>query len=455
MRNEEKVYYVEEDLIEIAGEDPLKRLAEEGNTVYLDIENIERRADNSKDKFQDQFQEALRFIYSGNSQIHEQTVQVPTGGNISWAETKNLDTITHITRKEGKRSALKRKNIKSDYPRFLQYGEDILDQGLIDVQWCDDPKKLTLEDLCNQTGQEFQHNQIIRINDGDDLLHKVQYPLNQVKEGRFRLEEEGGRLENFSANHTRAITGFKPRNLEQKIGIQFCQDKNIELQIIAGGSGSGKTVLAYAAAINLILSDKKGKAQYDGIKVFKSNDIIGGEDRDPGFLKGTAFEKHAPFIQSYIDAHELLGFGSQKDGIRFSELLADPNFDDPEFGRRQKDTMLGLYLPQNNKAIEVTHLNYSRGRTFEKNVVLVDEAQNYTPFEIKQLVERVGQDSKIFLIGDPEQIDNSKLSKNFNGLVYAAGLFFGTHPRFAITKLNETYRSQSAEIARDHKAPKI
>mgnify|MGYP006293949753 CR=1 FL=1 len=107
------------------------------------------------------------------------------------------------------------------------------------------------------------------------------------------------------------------------------------------------------------------------------------------------------------------------------------------------------------QSFEIAHLRYARGRTFENQIILVDEAQNFSPFEIKQLIERVGIGCKIMIIGDPEQIDNPNLDKEFNGLVYAAHTFYNKHPRMSMIKLYQNYRSQSAEIMREKKAPKV
>ena len=453
-------YYIEEDIIEVSGSEALKRLSQGENEVYLDIDSIERRADDGKDKHQLQFQEALEFLHQGEVESSTSSILSPSGGRISWEGIDNersiQEGIAHVTRRKGLQSKLKRSGIPNEFPDFLkyEYGRDVLDEGLIDVEYSGDPKKAKLDELLEE--RELFQNQLVRFNGCDELIYRVAYRLEEVRRGRWRIDEENGELKKMVPGHTGHIPGFKARNLEQKLGIQMLQDRNTEFHIIAGGSGSGKTVVSYAAAINMILSENKNRSQsYEGIVIFKPNNIIGGEDRGEGFLKGTSWEKNLPFFESYYDAHKYLGFDSEKGGIPFSELLADPQVEDSEFGRRKQHEMFQMNLPQYDRAIEPTVLSYSRGRTFEDKIVFIDEAQNYTPFEMKQLLERTGEGSKIFLVGDPEQIDNSKLDVEFNGLVYAANIFYGTHPRMSITKLNENYRSQTAEISRDKKAPKI
>jgi len=240
---------------------------------------------------------------------------------------------------------------------------------------------------------------------------------------------------------------FKPRTLRQKIAMNNLSNPDIELHIVSGGSGSGKSVMSYFAAFNHILGNEKdrksGKVK-DRIVLFKSNDIIGGKDREQGFLPGSKEEKDWPFMKSYQDAHNLCGLGN----IPFENMLEGFKGEANRVGE-------GLYLPKRCPPIEIENLNYARGRTFENCVIIVDEAQNYTPFEMKQLIERVGVGSVIYLVGDPMQVDNPRLDTDYNGFVYAANLYFkNSHPRMSMIEFDKNFRSQSAEIMRAHKAPR-
>jgi len=453
-----KNYVIEEDLIELSGEEGIKRLVNKENIVHVDIDLIETRADNTRDIHQAQFIEALNFINSGK--LNNGHRDHPKGRiHLGLPDEKDIKNTTYLTKKKGKKSNLERRGIKTEDPKYLKFGAEVFDEGLIDLIYtgksANNPAISELEDIAQR---EFFNNQMIRLNNSDDLIYRASYQLNSTSNhvDRFRIDEEiACYLDkiNLNQNSNCKISGFVPRNLEQQLGMSLLTNKNIELHFIDGGSGSGKTVLGYAAALSQILSENgKQKNAYEGIILFKSNDIIGGKNRELGFLPGTAFEKVKPFMKSYMDAHRLIGLSGD---IAFSELLATPNEkENDEFGTRKQHTMLGLNLPIRNRAIEIENLQFARGRTFENQLIIVDEAQNYSPFEIKQLIERSGDGCKIMLVGDPQQIDNPALSSDFNGFTFAAqtNLQYG-HPRMSITKLNQNYRSQSAEIMRRINAP--
>lgn len=322
-------------------------------------------------------------------------------------------------------------------------------------------KKLNfnLESIINITNDEYYNNQVLRI--GNDYYNikntLIEHTHKDYKTGRYSINEDipaTVELINLDIQKKTSLKSFKPRNIEQIIGFQQILDTNIEINLIEGGSGSGKTVIAYAAALELLLqSNTNHDPKYDGIILFKSNDIIGGAKREMGFLPGSAYEKVKPFMKSFEDAHNLLKLNEGPNGIEFREMLAHPRDEKDEFGLREKHKVQGMGLPKENRAIEIEHLQFARGRTFENKIIFVDETQNYSPYEIKQLIERVGIGCKIMLVGDAQgQIDNPLLNQNFNGLTYSAAVnAYNKHPRFSMIKLLTNYRSQSAEIMRNQK----
>jgi len=448
-------YVLEIDVIEAAGIEAIRRLSEKGNTVYIPIEEMEKRAAlKEKDRYSGQFEDTLNFLTeNGVFEKNGEKYIMPTGGIIEW---KNVPgNAIHLTRDASIKSKLKRAGLHYEEPKFLHYGIETLKEGFIDVNYNLDPEEITLESLINETQRDYYNNTFIRLN-GTGLIYLVKYPHVANSEGsRFDIDEDNGELIKIDPNSTLPMfRNFNLRNLEQKLTYSLLVNKDIELMIVSGGSGSGKTILSYVAAVEQILGNekqRKNQEAYNGILLFKTNNIIGGKDREQGFLPGSAYEKVKPFMKSYVDSHKLSGMEEE---ILFRDMLADPVDEKDEFGKRMKSKICGLYLPAREKAIEVEHLVYGRGRTFEGKILMIDEAQNYTPFEMKQLIERVGVNSKIIIIGDPEQIDNPRLNKNYNGLVYAANINFNTHPRFAVSYLGKNYRSQSAEIMRAKKAPK-
>jgi predicted ribonuclease YlaK len=470
---EKKKYALLEDIIEISGTEAIKRLTRGGNEVYLDIVNLEKKAkaEEAKGSFGPY---SLMFEYLSNFDVDNNKIYLKNGGTLHLTIPKEDSDLTYLTKSKISLFNLKRKSKKVEEPSFLYYGPEIFDKGIVEIE-PEIVKKLNenktkiysnelkLSELMDLTGDEYFNNQIIKIrNSYFKVKNELEYLKSEEFEtGRYFITDiKDSKLVRIFPDDYESILkgqGFKPRNLEQKIAFSQLTDKNIELNFIVGGSGSGKTVIAYTTAIETILKsvfkeEKKGRTTLPNkIILFKSNDIIGGKRREMGFLPGTAFEKMKPFLKSYIDAHKLIGLDNY---IPFEELLAHPKFEKDEFGLRDKNARIGKYfLPKDDRAIEIEYLQFARGRTFENCIVFVDEAQNYTPYEIKTLIERVGIGSKIILVGDPNQVDNPKLTPTFNGLTYAAHINYMIHPRMSINKLNQNYRSQSAEIMRQFRAP--
>ena len=471
--NVEHKYVLEDDVIRDAGEIALQQIGEEGNIIYLDLPAIEQKSEDERNKHRFAFQEVVKHIEkNGTYDPENKTIHLKSGGVISWADPYNSKIsgnggdlpIKHITRSPGISSRLKRKGRITEFPQVLVFGTDTLSRGLRDVYYNGpNPKDLTLDqlliegfeydgkgnqvDILEETLRNFQY---FRLNDNDDLTFQLLYSLkSNDRKTRFRInEDKEPSLLRVDANNwgETIIPNFKPRNLRQKLCFRNFTHENIETHIISGGSGSGKTILPYAGAIMHLLGNEKQRKRgeiKDSITLFKSTSKIA--DDDEGYLPGTSFEKNWPFMKSYKKAHDLLGL---YEIVSFEDLLADPR------ERKQNNLPKGMYLPSRTPAITTPNLMYERGETYEKEVVLVDEAQNYTPYQMKQLIERVGEQSTLFIVGDYDQIDNPKLSPEFNGLVYAANVLDSNLPTLGMMNFDENYRSQVAEVMRAHKAPR-
>lgn len=448
-----KTFKIELDILASAGEEGLARIAED-NIVYIDFKELEKRAINTKNPDYHELQDVLKWTNrmmdkTSYDEKRKGQIILPSGGIISWKNAPN--EIEYITRCPAKTSQLKRNGKRVSFPNFLKYTTAPLKSGLIEITH-NSPTEITIDDILKETELDSLYGyQYILVN--NQLVYKIQQKLEEHgSSGRFSATDEIS-LTKFNRN-TRIkseIPSLETRTLEQRLCWDQLISKDIELSFITGGSGSGKTVIAYAAAINQILGTEK-KRGYNGIVLFKTNDIIGGKNREMGFLPGNIFEKTYQGMKSFEDAHNLCGIDRF---LPFREILLHPKkFIEPGAELRTKNKIGNLYLPSRTAAIEIEHLQFARGRTFENKIVMVDEAQNYTPFEIKQLIERVGKGCKIFLVGDPEQIDNSNLSPEFNGLVYASNKFYGRHPRISFMHFNKNFRSQSAEIIRRFRAPR-
>lgn len=213
-----------------------------------------------------------------------------------------------------------------------------------------------------------------------------------------------------------SLWGIRPRNKEQYFAIDALLDERIQLVTLMGKAGTGKTLLAIAAAMHLTLAEKR----YRGLLVGRPIFPLG---RDLGYLPGDIGQKLDPWMKPVVDTVEfLLDVGGPMKGYSDTAAL-------------MRD---GL--------VEIQPLTYIRGRSISGRFVVVDEAQNLTPLEVKTIITRIGQDSKIVLTGDPYQIDNPYVDANSNGFTYLVNRF-RTQSLAAHIELRKGERSPLAELA--------
>jgi PhoH-like ATPase len=213
------------------------------------------------------------------------------------------------------------------------------------------------------------------------------------------------------------LWGINPRNREQQFAFDLLLNDDIQLVTLVGKAGTGKTLLAIAAG----LAKSADEGSFSRLLVSRPIFPLG---RDLGFLPGDLGEKLAPWMQPIFDNVELLlGMvderGKRKRG--YKELVD-----------------MGL--------LEIEALTYIRGRSIPKQFMIVDEAQNLTPHEIKTIITRAGEGTKIVLTGDPYQIDNPYVDSSSNGLTYTVEKFKGQDIAGHIT-LFRGERSPLAELA--------
>ncbi|PCJ52597.1 MAG: phosphate starvation-inducible protein PhoH [Planctomycetota bacterium] len=183
----------------------------------------------------------------------------------------------------------------------------------------------------------------------------------------------------------------KPRSREQRMALELLLDDTIKLVTLVGQAGTGKTLLAIAAALEQTIDLNK----FDKILVSRPIMPMG---KDIGYLPGDKNEK----LENWM--------GPIFDNLRF--LLRGKN-GDPDSSQKKMQDLLS------NHVIELEALTYIRGRSIARQFVIVDEAQNLTPHEIKTIISRAGEGTKMVLTGDPYQIDNPYLDSSSNGLIYA------------------------------------
>lgn len=197
--------------------------------------------------------------------------------------------------------------------------------------------------------------------------------------------------------------GIHALNLEQKFAFDLLLNDNIKLVTLVGQAGTGKTLIAIASGLAKIIGNEK---IYEKLLVARPVIPLG---KDIGYLPGSKNEKLSYWMQPIFDNLDF--------------ILKNSNFAIAKQNESQntiQDTT--DYLIKSN-IIEIEALTYIRGRSIPHQFLIVDEAQNLTPHEIKTIISRVGNGTKIVLTGDPEQIDNPYLDANSNGLSYIVERF--------------------------------
>ncbi|MCG8407395.1 MAG: PhoH family protein [Phycisphaerales bacterium] len=230
-----------------------------------------------------------------------------------------------------------------------------------------------------------------------------------------RVDPEGRKLIALQTPEN-GLCGIRPRNKEQYYALDALLDERIQLVTLMGRAGTGKTLLAMAAAVYTTLERKL----YRGTLVARPIVPLG---RDLGFLPGQIENKLEPWMKPIVDTIDFLM--DSRGAIR---------------GYRDSAALLGSGL------VEIQPLTYIRGRSISKRFVVIDEAQNLTPLEVKTVITRIGQGSKVVLTGDPDQIDNPYVDSNSNGFSYLMKRF-RSQPPAAHVSLRKGERSSLAELA--------
>jgi PhoH-like ATPase len=200
-----------------------------------------------------------------------------------------------------------------------------------------------------------------------------------------------------------SVYGIQSRNVEQRMALELLMDPTVSIVTLVGQAGTGKTLLAIAAGLHLVLHEHL----YDRILVSRPIVPLG---KDIGYLPGDKQEKLSHWMEPIFDNLEY--------------ILRKHQPDQPPAGAKKQAKLL---TPQDRIAqlldsdtLELEALTYIRGRSISRQFIIIDEAQNLTPHEVKTVVSRAGEGSKVILTGDPYQIDNPYLDASSNGLTYAA-----------------------------------
>jgi PhoH-like ATPase len=219
-------------------------------------------------------------------------------------------------------------------------------------------------------------------------------------------------------NHLKnAVWGVTARNREQNFAMNLLTDPEVDFVTLTGTAGTGKTLMALAAGLTQVLDDRR----YTEIIVTRATVSVG---EDIGFLPGTEEEKMGPWM------------GALDDNL---EVLAKTENSAGEWGRAATNELV-------RSRIKIKSMNFMRGRTFLNKYVIIDEAQNLTPKQMKTLVTRAGPGTKIVCMGNLAQIDTPYLTEGSSGLTFAVDKFKGW-PHGGHITLARGERSRLADFA--------
>jgi PhoH-like ATPase len=213
------------------------------------------------------------------------------------------------------------------------------------------------------------------------------------------------------------VYGIKPKNAEQAFAFHALLNTDVKLVAMQGVAGTGKTLLALASALE---QNKKFN------QVILARPLVPLSNKEIGFLPGDADDKIGPYMEPLWD------------NLKFIKS---------QFGENEKKYKAILEMEQ-TKRIVITPLAFIRGRSLSNIMFIIDEAQNLTPHEVKTIITRAGENTKIVFTGDVHQIDTPYLDENSNGLAYLIDRLKG-QPLFAHVRLEKGERSELANWAND------
>ena len=213
------------------------------------------------------------------------------------------------------------------------------------------------------------------------------------------------------------VFGIKPRNAEQTFGLNALLNEDIKLIALEGVAGTGKTLLALASAL-------EQKNKYD--QIILARPIVPLSNREIGFLPGDADDKISPYMQPLWD------------NLAFIKKQFKAN-------ERKSKVLQEL---EDSGMLTITALAFIRGRSLSNAIFIIDEAQNLTPHEVKTIITRAGEGTKVIFTGDIHQIDTPYMDEQSNGLTYLIDRLKG-NPLFSHIKLEKGERSELANLANE------
>lgn len=287
--------------------------------------------------------------------------------------------------------------------------DDIIENSLREVQIMDSVKDEILQDLTYGQDNSIPWEAVAEIEPLPNRLFK--FPWNgETVLGRYDADRKV-----ICLVRSREASGIRPRNDEQKFAIDACLNHRIPLVSLTGGAGTGKTLIALAAALE---QDR----DYDQIILTRPTVVLGGQDI--GFLPGDQKSKMTPYVQPLMDNLDVIRRSfrpGSKQALKIDSMLKE-------------------------EKLLISPLAYIRGRSLGNVFMIVDEAQNLTPHEIKTIITRAGEGTKMVFTGDIFQIDQPYLDQWSNGLSHLGQKMDG-QKIFQHVFLRKGERSELSDLA--------
>jgi len=288
-------------------------------------------------------------------------------------------------------------NFDSFYPgwRYVDCSTELIDKFYKE-------KKLEIDSL--QLAEPLNANEFVLLRDQANPKHTAV----------AKHDHGNGHIISLTSKFS-TIWNISPRSVEQRMAIELLLDDRIRMVSLVGRAGTGKTLLAVAAGLERVIREH----HYEKLLVSRPIMPMG---KDIGYLPGAKEEKLHHWMQPIFDNLKFLMGGKTRIIDSTAERLID------------------------NRQVVLEALTYIRGRSISDQFLVVDEAQNLTPHEVKTIVSRVGENTKLVLTGDPYQIDNPYLDSASNGLVYTAERLKNS-PLVGHIVLSKSERSDLASLA--------
>lgn len=361
----------------------------------------------SKKKLMDELGRNARYVsrqldkLRGQGKLHEGVkllnggtlkVAFPTGDYTIYDEflDKSVDTtiiaIADEIQKENKNYTVvlvsKDVNVRIKADKYV-YSEDYLNDKVVSAK-DEQYKGFTELQVDREDIDIFNKEKKLILNESFNENHFV--VLKNGKQSSLSRYNNGYIHPLYNYDEDDLVWGLQARNLEQRLALDLLLDDNVPLVTLVGKAGTGKTLLALAAG----LKQTQDKPMYTKLSVARPVVPMG---KDLGYLPGELEEKLAPWMQPIYDNLEFL------------------------FNAKDQNDLAKMLAGYENM-IQIEALTYIRGRSIPNQYIIIDEAQNLTQHEAKTILTRIGEGSKVVLVGDPEQIDNPYLDAFSNGLTY-------------------------------------